>query len=228
MDPPTGGSAASKRSGVQPGDETSCTSSDLLRRARRNDEEAWRRLVEFYSRRMYRWCRVAGLQPADAQNVVQDAFSAVVKSLPEFRHERGAGTFRGWLRRITDNKIRDHFRRHGREGEPAAGGTEARLRFAALPARRERGSDPVEGEEATWDTTLAARQGGPSPDVAAAIEKVRGEVSPRDWRLFWRVVVDGQPAVEVAREFGLTANAVRLVKMKVLRRLHQEAGNKEA
>lgn len=55
--------------------------------------------------------------------------------------------------------------------------------------------------------------------LGKAIDLIRHEVSTRNWRIFWRIVVDGQPAVDVAEEFSVTANAVRLVKMRVLRRL---------
>jgi hypothetical protein len=53
------------------------------------------------------------------------------------------------------------------------------------------------------------------------VERVRAEFSDRDWRFFWRVVVDGQSAVEVGEEYGVSANAVRLVKMRILRRMRQ-------
>ena len=53
------------------------------------------------------------------------------------------------------------------------------------------------------------------------VERVRAEVSDRDWRLFWRVVVDGQSAVDVGKEYGVSANAVRLVKMRILRRMRE-------
>ena len=101
-----------KRSNVKPYDaEYSATSTELLRQARANDQTAWQELVELYSRRMYRWCRRAGLQPADASNIVQEALQSVAKKLGDFRRDRPGDTFRGWLRRITDNKIRDHFRK---------------------------------------------------------------------------------------------------------------------
>ena len=54
------------------------------------------------------------------------------------------------------------------------------------------------------------------------VASVRNEFSDRDWRFFWRVVVDGQSAVEVGHEFDVTANTVRLVKMRILRRLREE------
>jgi hypothetical protein len=51
--------------------------------------------------------------------------------------------------------------------------------------------------------------------------QVRNEFSERDWRLFWRIVVDGQSAGEAGAEWGVSANAARLVKMRILRRLRQ-------
>ena len=74
---------------------------------------------------MYRWCRRAGLQPADASNTVQEALQAVARNLGGFHRDRPGDTFRGWLRRITDNKIRDHFRKQGKTPDLAAGGLDS-------------------------------------------------------------------------------------------------------
>ena len=201
-----------KRPPVNPLEGTATgTSSELLRQARADDQEAWARLVELYSRRMYRWTRRAGLQPADAANVVQEALQAVARKLGDFRRDRPGDTFRGWLRRIVDNKIRDHYRRVGRMTDRAVGGSESPQPIELV----------AESVDATWDTSLA--QTGPplAGPVAAAVSQVQSEVSPRDWRFFWRTAVDGQSSSEVAQEFGVTANTVRLVKMRVLRRLRR-------
>lgn len=198
------------------------TSTTLIRAAQQQDNAAWRRLVETYSRRMYRWCRQAGLQPEDAQNVVQEAFTSLVGALPQFRRDRPGDTFRGWLRRITDNKIRDHYRRRGREPvAPPLGGSDAQALWAATPDGRS--AVLHEPDEPTWDTTLVPKAEDRHARLAQIVEEVRSQVSPRDWRFFWRIAVDGQSAADVAREYGVSANAVRLVKMRVLRRLHAVA-----
>ena len=201
-----------KRSGVNPDEGApSATSTELLRRARANNQDAWDELVGRYSRRMYRWCRRAGLQPDDASNVVQEALTSVARKLPDFRRDRPSDTFRGWLRRITDNKIRDFYRRQGRTLAVAVGGTDAQQQLAQL-------TGPNREDGATWDTSLADHP-PQNEQLEVAIDQVRQNVSDRDWRFFWRVVVDGQSAAEVADEFGVSANAVRLVKMRVLRKL---------
>ena len=202
-----------KRSRVKPLDtDYSATSTELLRQAQANDQTAWQQLVELYSRRMYRWCRRAGLQPADARNTVQEALQAVARKLGDFQRDRPGDTFRGWLRRITDNKIRDHFRKQGKTPDVAAGGPDSEQVLTYLVNDNEHA--PISN-----DTSLAAKPSPHSTQLLAVIEQVRADVSERDWKFFWRVAVDGQSAADVGREFGVTANTVRLVKMRMLRRL---------
>ena len=112
---------------------TSKTSASLLRRARINDPEAWQRLVNSYSRRVYRWCRQARLQPADASNVAQEVFAIVARKLSTFQYREDGDSFRGWMRRITQNKIRDHFRQNANVPK-AAGGTGWFRRVAEVTA----------------------------------------------------------------------------------------------
>jgi len=191
------------------------TSSRLLRAAQDQDQVAWQHLVHLYSRRMYRWCRRAGLQPADAANVVQEAFDAVARKLGDFRRDRPGDTFRGWLHRIVQNKIHDHFRRQGRRYDAPVGGTDAHQFLAAAVAA----PNPVESEESQLPNATSAV--GRSR-IESAIDMVRAAVGERNWLLFWRTAVDGQSAAEVGEEFDVTANAVRLAKMRVLRRLREQ------
>lgn len=206
-------------------DALSSTSSELLRQARADDQDAWSRLVEQYSRRMYRWTRQAGLQAADAANVVQDSLEAVARKLTDFHRDRPGDTFRGWLRRIVDNKIKDHYRRLGRMADQAVGGDGPALPIEQIPTnpnsagRLPSGEDSPWTDDATWDTSRTDSLGPASAALRSAVEQVQHEVSRRDWRIFWRTAIDGQSATEVADEFGVSANAVRLVKMRVLRRL---------
>jgi len=165
---------------------------------------------------MYRWCRRAGLQPADAANVVQEALAAVARKLADFRHDQPGATFRGWLRRIVENKITDHFRRQGRRVDVAVGGTDAQGRMASVAWPEKGLLQVMEGSTAAGTNDGKGEGKG---ELAGAFAEVRTAVGERDWKFFWRVAVDGQSAADVAREFGVTANAVRLVKMRVLRRL---------
>ncbi|MGI9429169.1 MAG: RNA polymerase sigma factor [Bythopirellula sp.] len=207
--------------------EPSATSTELLRQAQANNQDAWEQLVSLYSRRMYRWCRRAGLQAADAGNVVQESLQAVARKLGEFRRDRPGDTFRGWLRRITDNKIRDHFRRQGRALDLATGGTDGQNLLIDL-AHDPQSQNQQDSAEVTWDTSIASALSPQTDELHESIKRIRNEVSDRDWKFFWRVVVDGQSAADVGREFDVTANTVRLVKMRLLRKLRSSLATQQS
>lgn len=188
------------------------TSSSLLRSAKENDPLAWRRIVDTYGRRIYRWCRQARLQPEDASDVVQEVFRAVARKLIDFHHDQNSDSFRGWLYRITQNKIRDHVARRPGRLETAWGGSDAQRQFNQL------------AEPSSENGSSGTPQPSAKTAVETAIESVRAEFSERDWKVFWRVVIDGQTSKEAGEQFQMSSNAVRLVKMRVLRRFRELMG----
>ena len=209
-----------KRSNVKPiAVDLSVTSTELLRQAKASNQTAWQQLVTRYSRRIYRWCRRSGLQPTDAADVTQEVLHAVARKLGDFHRDRPGDTFRGWLRRITNNKVNDHFRKQNKTADRASGGVN-RIEFLA----------DVREPLGTWNTvsvasdvsTVSSIQNQTFQDV---IKRVRSNVSERDWKLFWRIAVDGQSAADAAKEVGITANAARLVKMRILKRLRKQLAN---
>jgi len=184
------------------------TSLTLLERVRGRDEEAWRRLLHLYAPLVVYWCNHAGVQGQDADDLLQDVFQAVVKNLETFRREQAGDTFRGWLRGITRNKIRDYYR--GRANEPAAqGGTDAHLRLQQV-------AEPELPEDTEDDLSALYRR---------ALDLVRSEFEDKTWQAFWRTAVDNQAAADVATELDMTPAAVRKAKSRVLHRLRQEVGD---
>jgi RNA polymerase sigma-70 factor (ECF subfamily) len=182
------------------------TSSSLLRRVQANDQVAWQRLVSLYSPLVYRWCRQAGLQAADAADVGQEVFRAVARKVQDFRRDRADDTFQGWLRVITRNKLHDFARRLRPESQAVGGQDLQQLPGAAS-------STPDFAENLAEDTRLLFQR---------ALELMQTEFEPRSWQSFWRVTVEDQPPEDVARDLGTTVNAVYLAKSRVLRRLREE------
>jgi RNA polymerase sigma-70 factor (ECF subfamily) len=178
-------------------------------RVKAQDQAAWDRLVSLYSPLVYRWCRQAGLQAADAADVGQEVFRAVARKVTDFQRERLGHTFRGWLRTITRNKVCDHFRQQG-PAERGAGGTEAHRQLLQLPFEE---AEPVGEVHDAAETTLVYRR---------AVELLRQEFEEQTWQAFWRVAIRDQSPADVAAELGMTVNAVYLAKSRVLRRLREE------
>jgi RNA polymerase sigma-70 factor (ECF subfamily) len=58
--------------------------------------------------------------------------------------------------------------------------------------------------------------------IRRALALLRPDFRPASWDAFWQTAVLGRPDGEVAGEFGLTVNAVRVARCRVLGRLRQE------
>jgi RNA polymerase sigma-70 factor (ECF subfamily) len=174
----------------------------LLERLRLPDQpEAWNQFVELYTPLLYRWARKMRLATQEAADLVQDVLTVLVQKLPEFRHDR-QHSFRGWLHTVTLNKYRETLRR--RVVAPVQGNSAA-LSDLAVP------DDAAAFSEEEYRRYL----------VGQALKVMRAEFQPATWQSCWEYVVAGRPAAEVAAEFGLTANAVRLAKVRVLRLLRR-------
>ena len=69
--------------------------------------------MDVYWPLVYGWLRQRGLQHDDAEDLGQDVLQVLMRELPRFRYDRNRGSFRGWLRTITANRLRN-FRRKDR------------------------------------------------------------------------------------------------------------------
>lgn len=179
------------------------TSASLLRRLREPDaEDAWRRFVFLYTPLIYRWSRNNGLNSADSSDLVQSVFAKLLVKLPEFEYDP-ARRFRAWLLTIARNQATDFWRR-AKSNPLVANGSAADLpeSFAS--------EDLLEDRE--YRDFLVRR----------ARKLMEQEFEPLTWQACWKYVAEGRSAADVGRELGLSANAVRVAKCRVLRRLRQE------
>ncbi len=189
------------------------TSQSLLSRLRKDDAQAWDRLVRLYSPLVYYWCRQQRLSDQEIPDVVQEVFRSVATNIERFRKDRPRDTFRGWLRTITRSKVVDFYRRQNRQPQ-AAGGSVAHLQFSQVP--------DVEPQD---DEDEAAEQQVHHRLFLQALELIQEDFQERTWQAFWRVVVDGQSPKDVAEELSMQPGGVRVAKSRVLQRLRQELGD---
>ena len=89
----------------------SITSNSLLMRLQTAASDAdWRRLVDVYAPVVRGWLARYHLQPADADDLVQDVLGVLVRELPAFRHNGRTGAFRHWLRVVAVHRVRNFWR----------------------------------------------------------------------------------------------------------------------
>src|SRR5262245_19943391 len=110
------------------------TRPSLLRRIRDpRDAEAWNVFVEVYGPLVYRHCRRRGLQHADAEDVTQQVFAQVNRSIRAFEYRSEEGRFRDWLGTLTRNKVYRFWKRQAGE-VPAQGRGEGPDGLNTVPA----------------------------------------------------------------------------------------------
>jgi len=87
----------------------SVTVDDLLvARARKGEDRAIELLYGMFEAPVYTLARRLCRSSHDAEDILQDTFMEVLRSLPAFR---GEGSFAGWVRRITATKALQRLRR---------------------------------------------------------------------------------------------------------------------
>ena len=189
------------------------TSTSLINRIIDNDEDSWCQLVDTYGRLVYFWCQRAGVELSEVSDISQEVFQAVFCGINSFRKDRKLGTFRGWLWTITRNKLVDHINKKMRQAT-GEGGTAAQARFQELPE-----AEPYDEEDAVYHKQ--------NQDLIYRLLKlVRGDFEQQTWKAFQLTSIDRLNSREAAELLGITPNAVRHAKARVLRRLREELGDR--
>lgn len=85
---------------------------ELIARCRAGDHEAWRELVERYSRYVYAITQAFRLSQQDAEDVFQDTFARAYERIDSLRDD---AAFRPWLASLTRRLCIDRIRATGRE-----------------------------------------------------------------------------------------------------------------
>jgi RNA polymerase sigma-70 factor (ECF subfamily) len=186
-----------------PASDPRATKPSLLLRIRdAGDSTSWGEFADLYGPIIRGYCRRRGLQEADAADVGQEVLAQVARAIGAFEYQPVRGRFRDWLGTETRNKIARFFEVRGRERPAAGDDPAARLEAVA--------------EDPEWSAEFHARI------LEAALARIRHDFEDATWAAFERIWAGDQRAPEVARDLGLTIDAVYAAKSRVLRRLREE------
>jgi RNA polymerase sigma factor (sigma-70 family) len=167
------------------------------------DQESWRDFFQTYWKLIYSVARRSGLSDAEAQDAVQETLLAVMRNIPKFRIGSEHGSFRGWLLRMARWRINDQFRKR-----PSALVQEGEAMRIAAPEP----SDFETAWEVEWKGAV----------MQAAVDKVKERVDPEFFQLWHLQVVQGMPALNLARKFGVKLSRIYFSKYKVSRLVRKE------
>ena len=183
------------------------TSHSLIARVKDlGDGAAWVEFLGIYQPVVFRMARRRGLQDADSQDVMQQVFLSISKSIEGWIPGDLQPPFRAWLTTIARNAITKALTRRPRD---AATGSTSMVEL--LHAQ----SDP---QETTAEILAEARK----ELVRWATEQIRTEFSETTWNVFWLTAIEGVPIAEVAKSIGRSAGAVYVARYRVIARLKEK------
>jgi RNA polymerase sigma-70 factor, ECF subfamily len=137
----------------------------LVRRCIAGDAAAWEEIVQTYNRRIFNICyRFAGSSD-DAQDLTQEVFIRMYRTLSSYDHTKGA--FVTWVTTITRNLLVDHFRKTKQERMTDSMDTTASEREDAQPL-----SEQIPDQSAPPDAHVRSRE------VSETVHAALGRLSP--------------------------------------------------
>ena len=137
----------------------------LVRRCIAGDAAAWEELVQRYHRRIYNICyRFAG-SADDAQDLTQEVFIKMYRTLNTYDIERGA--FMTWVTTMARNLLVDHFRKTKQDRVTDS--------LDVAPSERE---DAMPLSEQLQDSGLAPDARAQSQQVGETVHRALQKLSP--------------------------------------------------
>jgi len=183
------------------------TRESLLERLRDlGDHEGWKVFFDLYWKLIYSAAMKAGLNDAEAQDVVQETVISVCRHMPGFEYDRKKGSFKTWLLRLTSWRIVDQLRKRQRDIEqppPESGTSTETTGIERLPDPVNAGIRKVWDEE--WESTL----------LDGAMDRVKRRTDPKQYQVFYLYAVKKWPVSKVARTLKVSRGMIYLIKHRV-------------
>ncbi|MBI3848976.1 MAG: sigma-70 family RNA polymerase sigma factor [Verrucomicrobia bacterium] len=192
------------------------------------DQTSWQDFFDTYWQLIYNVAVKAGLSDAEAQEVVQETVIAVARKIGEFKADPAHGSFSAWLMQLTRWRIADQWRKRAQAGVQASAcppgfaapgtlkcelqrdDTGSTADIERIPDPASRALDTVWQEE--WERHL----------MAAALERVKQQVSPRQFQMFDLHVRQKLSVQETARTLQASMASVYMAKHRVARLVKKE------
>ena len=179
----------------------------LIEAVQRGDQQAWREVIERYQGRMLSFARRMLAERSEAEDVVQETFLGLLRSLPTYDASRSLETY---LFAILRNKLHDYLR--GRQK-----GQRQSLDQLETDEAPEAwiDADTPSGHLADQEQVTAQRAALVA-GLRQWVEQCREQQRFQDLMVIEMRVVLGLRNKEVAPDLGLTETAVAGIKFRVL------------
>jgi len=184
----------------------------LLEAVQRGDQDAWREVIDRYQGRLVSFARRMLAQRSEAEDLVQETFLGLMRSLPSYDPSRSLETY---LFAILRHKLSDHIRKQ-RPGKRQSLDT---LEFDDAPQAwlsAETPSGHLAGKE-----NIAAQRQALVKCLRQYAQQCQAQRRFQELMVVEMLMVLGLRNKEVASDLGLTETAVAGIKFRVLERWRQ-------
>ena len=138
-------------------------------------------------------------------DIQQEVLQILFKELPRFEHNGRTGAFRAWLKAITSNCLRDHWKKSKRR---APGGPD----LGELAAQLE---DDSSRQSILWNAEHDQYI------LNNLLDQISLRMSEKSVDVFRRIVVEQEAAEDVAADLQMTVGAARVAQHRVLKALKE-------
>lgn len=183
------------------------TDHSLIDRAKDTaDGASWLEFIGIYQPVVYQMARRRGMQDADSQDIVQQVFAAIARSLEGWTPSEDRPPFRAWLTTIARNAITNALTR--RRPDQGSGSSSVAEALRELPSV----------EQTDRELIAEAR----CQMVRWAAEQIRAEFTELTWDIFWKTSMHGVSVAEVSKSSGRSIGAIYVTRYRVISRLKEK------
>ena len=170
------------------------------------DQRTWDEFYQTYWRLIYSVGLKAGLRSDEAFDVVQETILSIAKQSRKQLYDPKQGSFKTWLMNMTRWRINDQFRRRKKDTAMAGNVWNEERKTAVIDRFEDPSGDLLERMwNVEWKKNLAD----------AALARVKGQVSPKQYQIFDYYVVRQWDAKKVQAHLGVSMAQVYLAKHRV-------------
>ena len=172
-----------------------------------DDQRTWDEFYQTYWRLIYSVGLKSGLRSEEAFDCVQETIISIAKQSKKKMYDPEQGSFKSWLMNMTRWRINDQFRKRKKDTATPGFGEGDETRKTEIIDRIEDPKGDVLDRiwDVEWKQNLAE----------AALEKVKGQVSPKQYQIFDSYVIKQWDAKKVQDTLGVSMAQVYLAKHRV-------------
>ncbi|MGJ8677288.1 MAG: sigma-70 family RNA polymerase sigma factor [Akkermansiaceae bacterium] len=171
------------------------------------DQRTWDEFYKTYWKLIYAVGLKAGLHSEEAFDLVQETILSIAKQSKKQMYDPEKGSFKSWLMNMTRWRINDQFRKRKKDTAMSLNdlGDESRKTSVIDSVEDPQGMTLEKIWSAEWRNNL----------THAALEKVKAQVSPKQYQIFDYHVIREWDVSKVHEHLGVSVSQIYLNKHRV-------------